>query len=157
MEDLPACGRVEPALMLSVLRPLGEFRRDIEHPKQVLGWEPRGRAEDYDLDDLGGWHQTRPTTAIHPLSFLFDLIWIDLGPARELHYGLDKFFGREVALFEIPPPFLEPRSPEPLPSDRLQSTFNTLIVVDSDEGEHLVISQAHKLFNERLGPELFQL
>ena len=31
--------------------------RDIEHPKQTLGWEPRGRAEDFELDDRGGWHQ----------------------------------------------------------------------------------------------------
>ena len=28
--------------------------RDISHPKEVLGWAPRGRAEDYDLDDPGG-------------------------------------------------------------------------------------------------------
>ncbi len=31
--------------------------RDISHAKEVLGWEPRGHAEDYDLDDPGGWHQ----------------------------------------------------------------------------------------------------
>jgi nucleoside-diphosphate-sugar epimerase len=31
--------------------------RDISHAKDVLGWEPRGHAEDYDLDDPGGWHQ----------------------------------------------------------------------------------------------------
>ena len=31
--------------------------RDIGHAKEVLGWEPRGHAEDYDLDDQGGWHQ----------------------------------------------------------------------------------------------------
>lgn len=31
--------------------------RDISHAKEILGWEPQGRAEDYDLDDLGGWHQ----------------------------------------------------------------------------------------------------
>ncbi len=31
--------------------------RDIEHPKQALGWEPRGRAEAFELDDRGGWHQ----------------------------------------------------------------------------------------------------
>ncbi len=31
--------------------------RDIEHAKEVLGWEPSGHAEDYDLDDPGGWHQ----------------------------------------------------------------------------------------------------
>ena len=31
--------------------------RDIGHAKEVLGWEPRGHAEDYDLGDPGGWHQ----------------------------------------------------------------------------------------------------
>jgi nucleoside-diphosphate-sugar epimerase len=31
--------------------------RDIDHAKEVLGWEPRGRAEDYDLEDRGGWHK----------------------------------------------------------------------------------------------------
>jgi len=31
--------------------------RDIDHAKEVLGWEPRGSAEDHDLDDPGGWHQ----------------------------------------------------------------------------------------------------
>ncbi|MDP7578972.1 MAG: NAD(P)-dependent oxidoreductase [SAR202 cluster bacterium] len=31
--------------------------RDISHAKKILGWEPRGCAEDYDLDDRGGWHQ----------------------------------------------------------------------------------------------------
>ena len=31
--------------------------RDISHAKNVLGWEPKGRAEDYAIDDDGGWHQ----------------------------------------------------------------------------------------------------
>ncbi|MDP6455676.1 MAG: NAD(P)-dependent oxidoreductase [SAR202 cluster bacterium] len=31
--------------------------RDIGHAKDVLGWEPSGRAESYDLEDQGGWHQ----------------------------------------------------------------------------------------------------
>lgn len=31
--------------------------RDIAHAKEVLGWEPGGHAEDYDLADQGGWHQ----------------------------------------------------------------------------------------------------
>ena len=28
--------------------------RDIGHAKEALGWEPRSRAEDYDLNDPGG-------------------------------------------------------------------------------------------------------
>ena len=31
--------------------------RDIGHSKEVLGLAPGGHAEDYDLDDAGGWHQ----------------------------------------------------------------------------------------------------
>ena len=31
--------------------------RDISHAKEILGWEPMGRAENHDLDDPGGWHQ----------------------------------------------------------------------------------------------------
>lgn len=31
--------------------------RDIEHPRRVVGWAPQGTAEDYSLDDKGGWHQ----------------------------------------------------------------------------------------------------
>lgn len=31
--------------------------RDISHAEEVLGFHPSGHANDYDVDDPGGWHQ----------------------------------------------------------------------------------------------------
>ena len=31
--------------------------RDLAHSREVLGYDPTGSAEDYDIDDKGGWHQ----------------------------------------------------------------------------------------------------
>ena len=31
--------------------------RDTAHAREVLGWEPTGRAEDFEIKDEGGWHQ----------------------------------------------------------------------------------------------------
>jgi len=31
--------------------------RDTSHAKEILGWKPTGSADDYDIEDKGGWHQ----------------------------------------------------------------------------------------------------
>lgn len=31
--------------------------RDLSHSREVLGYEPQGSAENYDIEDKGGWHQ----------------------------------------------------------------------------------------------------
>ena len=33
--------------------------RDTTHASEVLGWEPEQSADDYELEDPGGWHQVR--------------------------------------------------------------------------------------------------
>ena len=33
---------------------------DFEHTREVLGWEPQSTADDFEVDDAGGWHQVLP-------------------------------------------------------------------------------------------------
>ena len=31
--------------------------RDTDHAREVLGWSPTGSSDNYEIDDVGGWHQ----------------------------------------------------------------------------------------------------
>ena len=33
---------------------------DIDHTREVLGWEPTSSADDFEVEDEGGWHQVYP-------------------------------------------------------------------------------------------------
>ena len=33
---------------------------DLEHTREVLGWEPTANVDDFEVDDPGGWHQVIP-------------------------------------------------------------------------------------------------
>ena len=34
--------------------------RDLDHTREVLGWEPTGDADTFEVGDSGGWHQVIP-------------------------------------------------------------------------------------------------
>ncbi|MCI0771313.1 MAG: NAD(P)-dependent oxidoreductase [Chloroflexi bacterium] len=60
VDMIDRCLGAPESLSFDVFNAISDNRyrwRDIGHAKEVLGWEPRGHAEDYDLDDPGGWHQ----------------------------------------------------------------------------------------------------
>ena len=54
------CLQAPPSLKFDIFRATSNNKYrwiDIEHTKDVLGWEPRDSADDYEIDDEGGWHQ----------------------------------------------------------------------------------------------------
>jgi nucleoside-diphosphate-sugar epimerase len=60
VDMIDRCLQAPDDLKFDVFNAISDNRyrwRDIDHPKEVLGWQPRGHAEDYEIDDKGGWHQ----------------------------------------------------------------------------------------------------
>ena len=54
------CLEAPPALKFDILRATSNNKMrwlDIEHTRRVLGWEPQDSADDFEIDDEGGWHQ----------------------------------------------------------------------------------------------------
>jgi len=54
------CVQAPDSLKFDVFNAISDNRfrwRDIDHPKEILGWQPSGHAENYEIDDKDGWHQ----------------------------------------------------------------------------------------------------
>ncbi|MDP7533015.1 MAG: hypothetical protein QGI88_04510, partial [SAR202 cluster bacterium] len=60
VDMIDRCLQAPDDLKFDVFNAISDNRyrwRDIDHPKEVLGWVPRGHAEDFEIEDKGGWDQ----------------------------------------------------------------------------------------------------